>query len=64
MLNERHLKRLMCEYIHYYHEDRIHLGLAKDTPQGRPVATDSADGTRIQSFARLGGLHHRYAVAA
>ena len=64
VLNERHLKRLMREYVRYYHEDRTHLGLAKGTPDGRPVARDSADGSRIQSFARLGGLHHRYVVAA
>lgn len=30
VLNERHLKRLMAEYVRYYHEDRTHLGLAKD----------------------------------
>ena len=64
VLNERHLKRLMHDYIRYYHEDRTHLGLAKDTPEGRSVARHSADASRIQSFARLGGLHHRYAVAA
>jgi putative transposase len=64
VLNERHLKRLMREYIRYYHEDRTHLGLAKDTPVGRPVARASADRSRVQSFARLGGLHHRYILAA
>ena len=64
ILNERHLKRLMSEYLRYYHEDRTHLGLAKDTPAGRPVAIRSAVGNRILSFPRLGGLHHRYAVAA
>jgi len=32
VLNERHLRRLMAEYVRYYHEDRTHLGLAKDTP--------------------------------
>jgi putative transposase len=63
VLNERHLKRLMAEYVCYYHEDRTHLGLAKDTPTGRPVAIPSP-GNRIESFSRLGGLHHRYAVAA
>ena len=26
LLNERHLKRLMTEYIRYYHDDRTHLG--------------------------------------
>jgi hypothetical protein len=63
VLNERHLKRLMSEYVRYYHEDRTHLGLAKDAPTGRPVAIRSA-GNRIQSFSRLGGLHHRYVVVA
>ena len=63
ILNEQHLKRLMSEYVRYYHEDRTHLGLAKDTPEKRPAAIPSAQGNRIQSFPRLGGLHHRYAVA-
>jgi putative transposase len=31
-INERHLKRLLSDYVHYYHEDRTHLGLAKKTP--------------------------------
>jgi transposase InsO family protein len=35
-LNERHLKRLLSEYIRYYHFDRTHLGLEKDTPHDRP----------------------------
>src|SRR5258707_1660206 len=34
-VNERHLKRLLSEYIRYYHEDRTHLGLGKGTPNGR-----------------------------
>jgi hypothetical protein len=38
VLNERHLKRLMAEYVRYYHADRTHLGLTKDTPAGRPIA--------------------------
>ena len=33
VLNERHLKRLMNEYVRYYHDDRTHLGLGKETPQ-------------------------------
>lgn len=54
----------MAEYMGYYHEDRTHLGLAKDTPAGRPTAIRSAVESEIRSFPRLGGLHHRYAVAA
>jgi transposase InsO family protein len=62
VLNERHLKRLMTEYVRYYHADRTHLGLEKQTPEKRDVAK-SASGTVI-SLPRLGGLHHRYDLAA
>jgi hypothetical protein len=36
----------MAGYIGYYHEDRTHLGLAKDTPAGAPsrVVLHSAAG--------------------
>ena len=64
ILNERHLKRLMFLYLLYYHEDRTHLGLGKDTPAGRVAASVSPSGNKIISWPRLGGLHHRYAVAA
>lgn len=63
-LNERHLKRLLAEYIRYYHEDRTHLGLAKDTPAGRSSEPRPTNGGSIRSLPRLGGLHHRYTHAA
>jgi len=62
VLNERHLKRLMAEYVRYYHQDRTHLGLAKDTPVSRPIAARFPSGRNFRSFPRLGGLHHRYAA--
>lgn len=62
-LSERHLKRLLSEYIRYYHVDRTHLGLEKDTPHPRPAAK-SARPFKVVSFPRLGGLHHRYDLAA
>ena len=40
-LNERHLKRLLSEYVHYHHEDRMHLGLEKGTPGDRVRALQS-----------------------
>ena len=64
VLHERHLKRLMNDYLRYYDEDRTHLELAKDAPQGRPIALTLHEGSRIQSAPRIGGLHHRYTVAA
>ncbi len=60
VLNQRHLRRLLKEYIRYYHEDRTHLGLGKDTPVGRVAASVSLSGNKIISWPRLGGLHHRY----
>ena len=63
VLNERHLKRLMNEYVRYYHDDRTHLGLAKETPASRIIATTPTSANVI-SMLRLGGLHHRYDLAA
>ncbi|MES2222519.1 MAG: integrase core domain-containing protein [Acidobacteriota bacterium] len=64
VLNERHLKRLMSEYIRYYHDDRTHLALEKRTPAGRLAATGTNRTCNIVSKPRLGGLHHRYDLAA
>jgi putative transposase len=64
IVNERHLKRLMSAYVLYYHEDRTHLGLAKDTPAGQATGIRTTGKNKIPSFPRLGGLHHRYALAA
>jgi putative transposase len=60
-MNERHLKRLLSEYVPYYHEDRTHLGLGKGTPSCR---TSSRSSGHVLSQERLGGLHHRYDRAA
>jgi hypothetical protein len=43
-------------YFAYYHESRTHLGLAKQSPYARQVASIG----RIVKIAHLGGLHHRY----
>ena len=60
-MNESHLKRLLGEYVRYYHEDRTHLGLGKGTPDSRIRSTTSG---RVFSQEKLGGLHHRYDRAA
>ena len=39
VLNRKHLRRLLNEYVRYYHEDRTHLGLGKDTPGSRVAAS-------------------------
>jgi putative transposase len=60
-LNERHLKRLLSDYLSYYHDDRTHLGLDKQTPGSRALSVGSG---QVISRRRLGGLHHRYDRAA
>jgi putative transposase len=57
-VNEEHLRRLIRDYVRYYHEDRIHDSLGKDTPNRWSAETKPADASLI-SLPRLGGLHHR-----
>jgi putative transposase len=63
-IDERHLKRLMSEYVRYYQEDRTHLGLEKQTPACRKAAENTPMNTRVLSIPRISGLHHRYDLAA
>jgi hypothetical protein len=41
VLNENHARRIFKSYLEYYHEARTHLGLKKDTPDGRAVEPPS-----------------------
>jgi transposase InsO family protein len=62
--NEHHLRRLLGEYVAYYHDDRTHLGLDKETLARRPRAKATAPSAAVVARPRLGGLHHRYDLAA
>ena len=59
-LNERHLRRLMSDYVSYYHQDRVHDSLEKDTPNKRALEQKPAASATVTSMPRLGGLHYRY----
>jgi len=60
VFNEGHLRRLMGEYLDYYHEDRTHLGLLGQTPGGREVMPRPSSNAKVIALPRVGGLHHRY----
>ena len=60
VLGERHLVRLIRSYLEYYHEDRSHLGLAKDAPNRRSVTPRRSPTAKVVALPRVGGLHHRY----
>jgi hypothetical protein len=55
-VNERHLRRLLFDYVRYHHEeDRTHLGLGKGTPAGRIC---SANAARVTSHVSAPGKAH------
>ena len=58
VLNERHLRRLLKEYLSYYHDCHTHLSLSKDPPTPRTIETQERG--NIVAFPLLVGLHHRY----
>lgn len=60
-INESHLKRLLTSYVEYYHQDRTHCGLQKQTPEKRQPCL--ARGS-VVALPSVGGLHHRYKRAA
>jgi hypothetical protein len=53
VLNERCLKKLLSEFVHYYHEDRTQVGLNKELQPGRSAQTIR---TRAKIAFRFVGL--------
>jgi transposase InsO family protein len=62
ILNERHLHRMISEYVNYYHHHRTHRALERDCPDTRPV--EEIDQGKIIELPIVGGLHHRYRLQA
>jgi len=60
VLNEAHLRRLLRGYVSYYHQDRTHDALGKETPEGRLIQARPSAVAEVVGMPRVGGLHHRY----
>jgi transposase InsO family protein len=66
ILGEKHLYRVVKEYVRYYNSVRPHQGIGQTIPDMASRPTDlprvSAGGVRgkIIGFPVLGGLHHDY----
>ena len=62
-VNERHLRRVLGQYVQHYNAMRPHRSLALDSPERRkPVQRIPSQ--RVDSKPVLGGLHHQYRWAA
>lgn len=58
IFNEKHLRKTLAKYIHYYNNIRPHQSLNGNSPNGRKTQTIH-DG-QINSRKILNGLHHHY----
>jgi transposase InsO family protein len=65
VISEKHLKRLLKEYIEeYYHVARPHHGLGGETPFPTDKPDPVREPSRLVSIPVVGGLHHRYSRVA
>jgi putative transposase len=48
-INQSHLKRLLSSYVRYYHQDRTHCGLQKQSPEKRPRCSGEGKGPSLAS---------------
>ena len=64
VLNERHLKRVLSSYFEYYHNDRTHYGLGKDTPVALNLASENVTASQMPKilFLRGTGIKSRLTV--
>ena len=68
LLGEKHLGRILAEWVTHYNQGRPHLSLGPGIPEPaavflRPQGRDRhslAQGCRVVDRAVLGGLHHEY----
>jgi putative transposase len=60
IFNEDHLRDFMKQYLNYYNNERCHLSVERDSPNGRKVEKKPSESAKIIAFPKLGGLHHAY----
>jgi putative transposase len=64
IVDERHLQRVLDEYVAYFNAWRPHQGLGQRAPCGSAPTDPSNPTGRIIGQPVLGGLHHVYQHAA
>jgi hypothetical protein len=65
ILSERHLRRIVTDYVAYFNQMRAHQGIGQQIPARIDhVSKLEASGKPVVSIPVLGGLHHDYRRAA
>ena len=64
VLGERHLRRVLREYVAYFNAARPHQGIGQVIPDAPSPAPPSRSVAPIVALPVLGGLHHDYRRAA
>jgi len=59
VLSQKHLERILGDYVSYYNHSRTHSALDQDCPVPRRIDREIR-GKKIVAIPEVGGLHHRY----
>jgi hypothetical protein len=60
LFNTAQLIRHLFSFVAYYNQSRCHLGIGKDSPDGRLSSIKPSGLATIVAFPEVGGLQHRY----
>lgn len=64
VVNERHLRLVLAEFVRHYNEARPHRALALEIPRGERGSHQAPDASRVRSREILGGLLYEYELEA
>ena len=64
ILNERHLRRVLAEYVEYFNRWRPHRSIGQRAPCAAAESIGDPNGREVVGKPVLGGLHHVYHLAA
>jgi putative transposase len=58
IIGEDQLRRILRDYLNYYHNSRPHWSLERNSPFPREIEAPVKG--KVISIPQVGGLHHRY----
>jgi transposase InsO family protein len=63
IFGERHLRRVLAEYVAYFNQWRPHRSIGQRAPCAPPLTTLGRQSGTVMATPVLGGLHHIYQIA-